>query len=58
MAENRGVAPPDMTTPVGQVRALLGDVEYTEYDPPPAGLWHVPEDVGCRNRGVSRNIEW
>lgn len=38
MAENRGVAPPDMSTPVGQVRALLGDVEYTEYDPPQPGF--------------------
>lgn len=38
MAENRGIAPPDMTTPVGQVRALLGDLEYTEYDPPQPGF--------------------
>ena len=37
MAENRGIAPPDMTTPVGQVRALLGDVEYTPYDPSQSG---------------------
>lgn len=38
MAENRGVAPPNMATPVGQVRALLGDLEYTEYDPPQPGF--------------------
>lgn len=38
MNENRGVAPPDMTTAVGQTRALLGDVEYTEYDPPQTGF--------------------
>lgn len=38
MAENRGVAPPDLTTLVGQVRALLGDVEYTNYDPPQPGF--------------------
>lgn len=37
MAENRGIAPPNMASPVGQVRALLGDVEYTEYDPPQPG---------------------
>lgn len=38
MAENRGIAPPDLQTPVGQVRALLGDVEYTEFDPPEPGF--------------------
>lgn len=38
MAENRGIAPPDMSTAVGQTRALLGDVEYTEYDPPQTGF--------------------
>lgn len=38
MAENRGVAPPDMATKVGQFRALVGDVEYTEYDPPQPGF--------------------
>lgn len=37
MAENRGIAPPNMMTLVGQVRALLGDVEYVEYDPPQPG---------------------
>ena len=38
MAENRGIAPPDMSTAVGQTRALLGDVEFTEYDPPQTGF--------------------
>lgn len=38
MAENRGVAPPDMTSNVGKVRALLGDLEYEEYDPPQPGF--------------------
>lgn len=38
MAENRGIAPPDMSTPVGQVRALIGDVEWTAYDPPVPGF--------------------
>lgn len=38
MAENRGIAPPDMTTEVGKFRALAGDVEYVELDPPVAGF--------------------
>lgn len=37
MAENRGIAPPDLTTPVGKFRALFGDVEYEEFDPPETG---------------------
>lgn len=37
MAENRGIAPPDVTTPVGEFRAMIGDVEYEEYDPPQPG---------------------
>lgn len=47
MAENRGVAPPNMATPVGQVRALLGDVEYTEYDPsqPGFGMYKKMSDL-------------
>lgn len=38
MAINKGVAPPDVTTPVGQMRALLGDLTYAELDPPEVGF--------------------
>lgn len=38
MAENRGIAPPDMTSEVGKFRALAGDVEYMEYEPPQVGF--------------------
>lgn len=38
MAVNKGVAPPVMSSPVGQMRALLGDLEYTELNPPEAGF--------------------
>lgn len=30
---NRGIAPLDPLTPVGQLRLLVGDTEYTELDP-------------------------
>lgn len=35
---NKGVAPPDMTSDLGKLRAILGDLEYTELDPPEAGF--------------------
>ena len=38
MAVNKGIAPPDPATPVGQMRALLGDLAYTELDPPGVGF--------------------
>ena len=38
LAINKGVAPPVMTTPVGQMRALLGDMTYTELVPPEVGF--------------------
>ena len=38
MAENRGIAPPDMDTPLGKLRAILGDVTYTELDPAEPGF--------------------
>lgn len=38
MAINRGIAPPDITTEVGKFRALVGDLSYTELDPPEAGF--------------------
>lgn len=38
MAVNKGVAPPDMTSDLGKIRAILGDLEYTELDPPEAGF--------------------
>lgn len=37
MAVNEGVAPPDLTSPVGKFRALIGDVEYEDLDPPVPG---------------------
>lgn len=33
-----GAAPPDGATPVGKFRLLSGDSEYTELDPPVAGM--------------------
>lgn len=38
MAINKGVAPPDISTEVGRFRALVGDLSYTELDPPEAGF--------------------
>lgn len=38
MAINKGVAPPNVSTPVGQMRALLGDLTFTELDPPEIGF--------------------
>lgn len=38
MAVNKGVAPPDMTSDLGKLRAILGDLEYTELDPPETGF--------------------
>ena len=35
---NRGIAPPDLTTDVGQFRILAGDTQYVELDPPEAGF--------------------
>lgn len=37
MAQNPGIAPPDPSTPVGQVRLLSGDIDYTPLTPPVAG---------------------
>jgi len=34
---NRGIAPPDPNTEIGQFRFTFGDTEYTELDPPEAG---------------------
>ena len=33
-----GVAPPNPATDTGQFRYLIGDTEYTELDPPQAGM--------------------
>lgn len=40
MAEdvNLGVAPPDLTSPVGKFRALVNDLIYEEADPPSEGV--------------------
>lgn len=35
--ENRGIAPADPLTPVGQVRYLIGDLDYEAVDPPEVG---------------------
>ena len=35
---NRGIAPPDLTTDVGQFRVLVGDAQYVELDPPEPGF--------------------
>lgn len=37
MAINKGVAPPDFTTQVGQLRSALKDVTYVPLDPPETG---------------------
>lgn len=34
---NKGVAPPDPETPVGELRFLIGDASYVPLDPPEAG---------------------
>lgn len=33
MAQNEGIAPPDMETEIGQLRATIGDTSYTEVSP-------------------------
>lgn len=38
MPENIGVAPPDYTTQVGEVRAILGDTTYVEIPPTPPAV--------------------
>jgi hypothetical protein len=35
---NRGIAPADPTSVVGQVRFLIGDLDYEEYDPVEVGF--------------------
>ena len=35
---NKGVAPADLTTDVGRLRAILGDMDYVPLDPPEAGF--------------------
>lgn len=35
---NRGIAPPDLTTDVGQFRVLVGDTQYVELVPPEVGF--------------------
>lgn len=37
MATNVGIAPPDYSTTVGQFRALIGDTDFVELDPPVSG---------------------
>lgn len=50
MAANAGIAPPDYSTPVGQFRALIGDTDYVELDPPVAGQgdydWYSDAAIG------------
>lgn len=38
MAVNKGVAPPDMTSDLGKLRAILGDLEYVDLVPPEVGF--------------------
>jgi hypothetical protein len=35
---NRGVAPADLSTPIGQLRSLIGDVTFVPLNPPEAGF--------------------
>lgn len=35
---NPGIYPPDLASPVGQFRALTGDLNAEEYDPPVEGI--------------------
>lgn len=35
---NKGIAPPDMDTNVGQLRVVLGDLDYSPLDPPETGF--------------------
>lgn len=34
---NLGIAPPDFSTPVGEFRLQIDDIEYSEFDPPVPG---------------------
>lgn len=46
MAVNRGIAPPDYDSEVGEVRALIGDVNYKPFDPdePGFGVYEMYSD--------------
>jgi hypothetical protein len=35
---NRGVAPADLSTPIGQIRSIIGDVTYVPLVPPEEGF--------------------
>lgn len=43
MAINKGVAPPDFTTQVGQLRSALKDTAWVELAPPEAGYGNYPQ---------------
>lgn len=43
MADNRGVAPLDPSTPVGRFRILYGDTSYVPLDPPVPGMGSYQE---------------
>lgn len=46
MAVNRGIAPPDYSSEVGEVRAHIGDVNYEPFDPdePGFGVYEMYSD--------------
>lgn len=35
---NKGIAPPDLTSDLGRVRAIVGDITWTDFDPPQLGF--------------------
>lgn len=38
MVENKGVAPPDTATDTGKLRVVLGDLSFTDLEPPELGF--------------------
>lgn len=51
MAVNQGAVPVDYSTPTGQFRALIGDTDAIELDPPIAGqgeyMWFGDDEIGA-----------
>lgn len=60
MAVNSGVAPPDYSTLVGTFRALIGDTDWVELDPPEAGSgeydWYSDEHIEGLLAAYSDNV--
>lgn len=48
MADKTGIAPPDLDSPVGEFRLLLGDTSYEETNTPGIGKYEQVSDKGIQ----------